>query len=74
MKETFFNSLKSIGISINNLAMYYGVYATENITRSVRHNLLRQGIKCEIVVHLACPIIFASAHSLMFIIKCCLRH
>jgi histidinol-phosphate aminotransferase len=45
MKETFFHSLRSIGVSINHSATHYGVFTNENTARSVRQNLLRQGIQ-----------------------------
>ena len=45
LKEAFFNSLRSIGVTINKSSTHYGVFATKNTARSVRQNLLRQGIQ-----------------------------
>lgn len=45
LKETFFNSLRALGIAINKSSTHYGVFATRNTARSVRQNLLRQGIQ-----------------------------
>lgn len=45
LKETFFNSLRSLGVAINKSSAHYGIFATKNTARSVRQNLLKQGIQ-----------------------------